>query len=252
LIRKQIFIIMQTRQKLIIAGQYFHHYEYSKPISYDFEKKPQPRKLLRKSQDLSNRTDSNIYRTKKTIKLLLQANTTEQSFDENSISRPLFVTLTFAENQQEIGYASKCFTEFIKNLNYRAFKTKTATLRYLAVIEFQQRGAIHYHVIFFNPLDISKFYDLVHETWVHGFSHLKKIHNQTHLINYVHKDLTKLRQKKELYGHKSYFCSKNLLKPDLYRNEDRIKTLLPAVDKQQYTKVFSNDFVTTRYTLYKT
>lgn len=245
---------MHSNEKLIIAGQFYHYYQYSQEILYDYEKKPvtfNPNRPQERAVDLSKRTDSNIYRTKKAIKLLLQANTTEQSFAKNSIQRPLFVTLTFAENVQEVGKANKLFTEFVKTLNYQTFKTKKATLHYLAVIEFQQRGAIHYHVVFFNPLDISKFYDLVHENWTHGHCHLKKIHNQTHLINYVHKDLTKLRQKKELHGHKSYFCSKGLLKPTVHRNKERISNLLPPMDKQQYIKSYTKDSLTVIYRLYK-
>lgn len=243
---------MLSSEKLIIAGKYFHHYSYSKPIFYGAEAQSRRKTITRRSQDLSQRNDSNIYRTKKAIKLLLQANTSRESFDKNSVSRPLFITLTFAENVQEVAKANLLFTKFIKVLNYRAFGEKKAILKYLTVIEFQARGAIHYHSIFFNPLNISKFYDLVHSSWIHGHCHLKHIKNQQHLINYVHKDLTKLRQKKELYGHKSYFCSKGLLQPSEHRNSAKIHSLLPPENKRTYTKIFTTQDNTIKYTLYQT
>jgi len=164
---------------------------------------------------------------------------------------PLFITLTFESNVIDIPYANKQFNLFVKRFNRSVLHSKKAILKYATVIEFQQRGAIHFHTIFFNPLDISKFYDLVHYSWTHGHCHLKKVHNQTHLINYVHKDLTKLRQKKELHGHKSYFCSKVLYQPLLHRDKQKIKAILPPTDKQQYTKTFYKDSLTTTYTLYK-
>jgi len=142
---------MHSNEKLIIAGNFFHHYQYSQDIIYDTkpQKPKKPNFTSNRAPDLSKRTDSNVYRTKKAIKLLLQSNTTQQSFEENTVDRPLFITLTFAENVQEIGTANKLFTLFVKKLNYQTYKTKKSVLKYLAVIEFQQRGAIHYHIIFF-------------------------------------------------------------------------------------------------------
>jgi hypothetical protein len=240
-----------SNEKLIIAGEYYHHYEYSKQIAYGFEVPEKQKNFSTRAKDLSKRHDSNIWRSKKAIKLLLQANTSEQSFRTDSVQRPLFITLTFAENVQEVAEANYLFTKFVQKLNYNTFGEKKSILKYLAVIEFQQRGAIHYHVVFFNPLDISKFYDLVHTSWTHGFCHLKKIYNQTHLINYVHKDLTKLRQKKELFGHKSYFCSKGLLQSTQYRNKQKIQTLLPQQSKKQFVKIYNTTEMQIKYTQYK-
>lgn len=61
-----------------------------------------------------------------------------------------FLTLTFKENITDMKKANKEFTEFNKRLSYKLYKVKKNVLKYLCVPEFQKRGAIHYHVIYFN------------------------------------------------------------------------------------------------------
>jgi hypothetical protein len=54
----------------------------------------------------------------------------------------MFTTLTFRENLHNIKEANYEFLKFIKRVKY-----KFGDFKYLAVIEFQDRGAIHYHMI---------------------------------------------------------------------------------------------------------
>ncbi|MFL2072876.1 hypothetical protein ACEN32_11285 [Marinilactibacillus psychrotolerans] len=61
------------------------------------------------------------------------------NFSENDT----FMTLTFAENIQDITYADNEFKKFMKRFNYK-YKRKS---KFLAVREFQKRGAIHYHLL---------------------------------------------------------------------------------------------------------
>ena len=55
-----------------------------------------------------------------------------------------FLTLTFADNMTDIKECNLLFKNFIKRLKYQY---DLHNLKYLAVIEFQQRGAVHYHVL---------------------------------------------------------------------------------------------------------
>jgi len=242
---------MHSDQKLIIAGEFYHLYQYSTPIIYDIKQPNRPSAPKSQHSDVRSDNRSNFYRTKKAIKLLLQANTEGRHFADDSTTRPQFVTLTFAENISEVAAANRVFSKFVQNINYKIFKEKKAKLKYLAVIEFQKRGAIHYHVIFFNPIEISEFYDVVKEYWTSGYATIQKISSQQHLINYVHKDLTKLRQKKSLYGKKAYFCSRGLRQPSLYRQPLTIKDLLPNESCLQFSKTYTKDSVTTTYKCYK-
>lgn len=93
--------------------------------------------------------------------------------DCNFDNRTKFVTLTFKENIQEILITNREFKYFIQRLNYYLYHTKTQLLKYLATWEKQKRGAIHYHVIFFDFSYIAK--EKLQNLWSHGFIKINRI-----------------------------------------------------------------------------
>ena len=62
----------------------------------------------------------------------------------NFSDKDKFFTLTFENNETDIQKCDKEFKKFIQRLKY-TYKLKD--FKYLAVIEFQERGAVHYHII---------------------------------------------------------------------------------------------------------
>lgn len=56
---------------------------------------------------------------------------------------PTLITCTYAEIQTDIGHGYKDFSSFIKALRYKFGKQ----FRYIAVPEFQKRGAVHFHAL---------------------------------------------------------------------------------------------------------
>ena len=70
--------------------------------------------------------------------------------DCNFDDKTKFMTLAFKENIQDIDFSNNEFTNFIRRLNYKLYGVKKAMLKYIAVWEKQKRGAIHYHIIFFD------------------------------------------------------------------------------------------------------
>lgn len=131
------------------------------------------------------------------------------NFDSQSTK---FMTLTFAKNETDISYTNKEFTNFIRRLNYKLYKTKKASLHYLATWEKQRRGAIHYHVIFFQ-LPFIKVKEL-QTIWGHGFVKINKVEVDSlenrgrYLSKYFAKDLDIKEHKK-----KAFFKSQNLTLP---------------------------------------
>lgn len=97
----------------------------------------------------------------------------------------LFLTLTYAENMQD---PKKLYTDvekFIKRLKYR-FKDKT-TIDYINVVEPQERGAWHCHLLLrFNDLENifianKKMADL----WGHGFVTIKSMKDVDNIGAYL-------------------------------------------------------------------
>ena len=92
------------------------------------------------------------------------------------------------------------------------YHTKTQLLKYLATWEKQKRGAIHYHVIFFDFPYIAK--EKLQNLWSHGFIKINRIdvdskeNRGRYLSKYFGKDLDLKEHKK-----KAFFKSQNLKVP---------------------------------------
>jgi len=85
--------------------------------------------------------------------------------DCNFDNKTKFLTLTFRENIQDITITNKEFKYFIQRLNYYLYQTKVQTLKYIATWEKQKRGAIHYHVIFFDFPFVAK--EKLQDVWIY-------------------------------------------------------------------------------------
>lgn len=147
--------------------------------------------------------------------------------DCNFDKKTKFLTLTFKENIQDITITNKEFKYFIQRLNYYLYQSKVQTLKYIATWEKQKRGAIHYHVIFFDFPYIPK--EKLQELWTHGFIKINRIdvdskeNRGRYLSKYFGKDLELKEHKK-----KAFFKSQNLIMPleeKLMLTSDIIKDL---------------------------
>ena len=132
--------------------------------------------------------------------------------DCNFDDRTKFVTLTFRDNIQDITVTNREFKNFIQRLNYYIYQTKTQLLKYIATWEKQKRGAIHYHIIFFDFPYVAK--EKLQNLWSHGFIKINRIdvdskeNRGRYLSKYFSKDLELKEHKK-----KAFFKSQNLKMP---------------------------------------
>ena len=94
-----------------------------------------------KKKGASTKRSNNINQSKMNLRRLINANVT---------GRDLFITLTYKENMCSIEEGKKDFKKFIMRWNYKRKKEGLDALRYVYVVEFQKRGAVHFHCIFFN------------------------------------------------------------------------------------------------------
>ena len=148
--------------------------------------------------------------------------------------------------------ANKKFTLFLKRLNYTIFATKKSIIKYLAVVEFQKRGAVHYHVLLFNLPYIPKYIDLFNETWGQGYLWIEKIDNERYAANYITKYMTK-EDNNRLWGEKSYFCSRNLFRPVVVREStlcERVKWLLRSFNPTYQNSFYNEHTGHTKYFCY--
>ena len=132
--------------------------------------------------------------------------------DCNFDNKTKFMTLTFKDNIQDITYTNYEFNKFIKRLNFGLYHDKKQKLKYIAVWEKQKRGAIHYHIIFFDfpYINLKK----LQEIWGNGFVKINKIDvdSKDNRGRYVSKYFSKDIDEKN-YKQKAFFKSRNLIMP---------------------------------------
>lgn len=131
------------------------------------------------------------------------------NFDNNS----KFLTLTFEKNITNLDYSNLEFKNFIKRLSYRL----TQKIKYLAVIEFQKRGAIHYHVLLDIPYIPQK--DL-QKLWGNGFVFINAISHVDNIGAYICKYMSKEGADERLRNRRAYLKSNNLTRPEKIINHN--------------------------------
>ena len=187
-------------KKMIKSGGILEIYEYEKlnvkGSEIDYENR------AKKGEGEQERSLENYRQTSKkrgeTVRRLINAN-----FDcDNS----KFLTLTFAENDKfditDVKSCNKEYDKFIKRL-----KRRYSDVKYVSVIEFQKRGAVHYHMICNLPFVKKK---ELSEIWGLGFVKINKIDHVDNVGAYVSKYMSKEAADERLRGLKGYNYSKGL------------------------------------------
>lgn len=223
---------MRYSKKLIRSGDVIEFIEYERPVELG---KPVKEALGRSSvaseDEKRNNRRKTLSRAKTNLRRLINANINVW------YEKPKFVTLTFADNVTDVRQANYEFKKFRQRLEYR-FKRK---LKYVVVVEFQKRGAVHYHVVFFN-LPYIEANELAF-IWENGFIKVNAIDDVDNVGAYVTKYMTKQDynnlKEDRLAGEKSYFTSRGLIKPDEIVDEKEIDQVL--ADLSQY-KVYETNF----------
>ncbi|MFA5616303.1 MAG: hypothetical protein WDK95_05545 [Syntrophorhabdaceae bacterium] len=167
-------------------------------------------------------------RSKRMIKRLIRSNSFHWFHSNGKPYLPITLTLTFAENITDLKKANYEFTKFIRRLNYETNEIegrdlKQSNLKYLAVYELQARGAIHYHMIFFNLPYIKDIYNCLRDIWGQGrimvggkdknFTKIKDQKKLNKIIDYFTKYIQKSVFENHFPRQKKYITSKQLLKP---------------------------------------
>jgi len=207
-------IIKKTFFRYIQFGPISEMYIYEKPIFYNF---PPLRTDSGSEKIADSRRSDNLSKARQKINRLVVANT---NWNECA---PRFVTFTFAKNIDSLKEANIYWQQFI-----RKFKTRYPKIKYLGVIEFQKRGAVHYHVLFFNLKYKKGIKQSIATLWGHGFIKFKsarKIEKIEHLGLYLAKYLQKEIMDIRLVGEKAFFTSKNLTQPIILRNNTTCEML---------------------------
>lgn len=216
-------------RRLIRAGNVIELYEYEKPVlrGGTFSRKGRANAPYTSDETkLDNRTKT-AARARRHVRRVINANPQLNKF----------LTLTYAENMTDIDLAHKGLDIFIKRLK-RIFPR----FAYVCVIEFQKRGAVHFHLLCNLPFVDVKALATV---WGHGFIKLNRIDNVDNVGAYVTKYMTKESMDERLIGYRSYSMSRGLNHPQEVTNEEQINEELNALEN--VTRVYSAEFESEYY-----
>ncbi len=230
----------QYTKKAIQSGNLVEVYEYAQPIFRGLQSRlrgPGGGERIPKP-----RTTQSTMRTRKKIRQLVNANPTMDKF----------LTLTFAENVTDIptaNYQFKLFRQKLQRFLGRKFK-------YLGVIEFQERGAVHYHLMLDIPY-ISG--DKLRELWPVGRHNIQRIRKPNRAGLYMAKTtgyLCKAGEDVRLYGKKVFFYAIEMLDKAI-EMVNTVNSGFVAMVERCKTVVYKSMFFIEghgliRYTLYDT
>jgi len=192
-----------------------------------------------KDDELKNKAESSIRRTKTNIKRIANSNPQLKKF----------LTLTFAESTTDLTKANRLFHLAMK----RVFHGKPE-FGYLAIVEYQkdtdyfgkvkpEGGSVHYHllckietILDRTPFEWERWFQKRY--WRYGFVKIKEVKTVKNMGAYFCKYLGKDIEDKRMFGRKKYFCSRGLKRPDeLFGNEaimfyyKFLKELKPGFEK---------------------
>lgn len=202
-------------ERLIVSGHYVERYQYSYPIVTREVRGRVGRSVVAEEvRRLVNR-ERVLARARVSVRRLVDCNP-----DLNK-----FFTLTFAENVTDFDVANECFRKYIMRLKYN-YKSD---LKYLVVPEFQNRGAIHFHV-----LCNLQYVPVAHlaELWGFGFCRINRIDNLTNVGLYVSKYIQKQFDDDRLHTKKCYWGSRNLKRPVVIDSPEVVNSLLSDCELQ--------------------
>lgn len=196
------------QNKLIISGKKVELYQYEKPIHAGKQKKNKKKAKRRSKEEIIKEVEENenkafqvevmrdysLRRTRSRIVRLIDSNT----------DLKVFITLTFKENVKELGEANLIFKKFIQRL-----KRRKKDLKYLAVPEFQKRGAVHYHILVNFEMATSELETL----WQNGFVKINRVQHINHMGLYISKYIGKNLFDIRYFGMRKILASRNLEQP---------------------------------------
>lgn len=180
--------------------------------------------------DLYKRRDDNINLTKRKLRRLVNSN---EQLDK-------FITLTFRDNVTNVRVANSEFKKFVKRMNYYLKENGKEKMEYVCVVEFQKRGAVHYHLL--TNLKYIK-NDVLSDIWGNGFVKINRIDRVdnvgAYIVKYMHKDTHDIRLRNE----KAFFTSRRLNRPEEIINKKEITQILEEIEQYEvYSSTFQTEY----------
>ena len=171
---------------------------------YQYEHAPIPKKPTVKRSKRYKKYKSDRHIARAVFNFRRKARATVQ------LGIPHMLTLTMGDIV-DLATANKLYTQF----GVRLRKLYGKDVAWIAVPEFQKRGAVHYHALIWNlPHDIhitERDTRGIQNLWGYGYVDVIATDGSPKLSGYLAKYMSKAMHDSRLFGKKAYSCSRNTL-----------------------------------------
>lgn len=214
--------------KVVVSGNLVEVYYFEHPIKIGHGKNNNFSKSKVESKRSTEYKGRSIHKARNIIRRLAQANFGKED---------KFLTLTLNNsNDFDIKNIKECDVKF--RLFIRSIKRKYPNHKYIAVREFQKRGAVHYHLISNLPYIAN---EELASIWGHGFTKIKGVDNPSGIGAYISKYLSKDFEDPRFRGVKTYIASRNLTRPVIYYG-DEAESITKEILRPNEMPTFENTY----------
>jgi len=205
--------------KTIKSGDTIEVYQYEKPVFTGKRLNPLPKQQQKIKKTYQQQKKYSFFQARNKIRRLINSNAGQYFKQGFRPYPPVFVTLTYKQNQLNRKQAILDFKNFIKRFNYVVYQTKENKLKYLAISENQQKrgkinhdiGTVHFHFVAFNLPFISP--DILDKAWGFGRCEIRQVKKVKQIGAYISKYFSKSIFESKAKWEKLFFCSLGLKKP---------------------------------------
>lgn len=248
--------------KFVVSGNVFELYEYEKNIEeYRAIKRKHEKPVdngnlgtTGSDEELERKLGKRRDNAKRAVMAFRRLVLCQLGRGEN----PILITLTYAENMEELGQGYRDFKAFINALRYRYGEQ----FRYVCVPEFQKRGALHFHALFWDLpkadilLQTERQTRLIASLWKRGFVFLKKTDGNNKLSSYLSKYMSKAFVDIRLRNQRAFSSSRNCLRPIVGSGFHAVNIVLDAWELSTETPLQTTQYETKwlgkgRYSLFE-
>ena len=232
--------------RVVKCGDVYEVYDYEKPVFTGFSSNGGRHNSVNTTDEVKElNREKALARTRKDIRNIINCN-----FDKYG-ERSKFLTLTFGDDVTDLTYAYKCFTDFVKRLNYQVFDSKKSLLKYTCVPEiqwerFEKYGVKvwHFHVVLYNLPWTRQ--SVLQDIWGNGHVWVNVVDDVDNVGAYICKYITK-ESAGELVGKKSVSNSRGLYKPVEIKDKKKVSEVVAHLETDKsyvlkYQNTYTNDY----------
>lgn len=259
---EQIRLDLEERKrynkKIVISGNVVEEYDYKWGKKVLGKKIKNPNSIpVHTSKSDEHNQEQNFRRSKQMLKRIINSN----SYQYGNL-KPVFLTLTFKDEVEDIDFAKDCFKQFVKKVKYYT----GSKMAYVCVPEIQKERfekygckVWHFHLVIFNLPFVEK--EIVCQWWSHGFIDIKalmlrKKHKSGNWITtnkelltvgeyvtkYMSKDFVEVKK-----NSRKYFPSQGLKRPIAHYVVDEKPNNSPHIFRQNLCDDFNGFSIYKKY-----